>query len=123
MGRHNELEVFNLAQIVSVKYFFLSDGWTVGRVWEFGGLWNEAAWRRRPQIEQTNLCIFENGEKLWLYRVEDAILMVEVKPIDPTFASPQTRSIGQVVLKRLITADQAIDLLSKADVLVDQTED
>jgi hypothetical protein len=105
-----------------VKYFFLSDGWTVGRVWEFGGLWNEAAWRRKPQIEQTNLCIFENNEKLWLYRVEDAVLMVEVKPIAPELASPQTRSIGQVVLKRLISAEQAIDLLCKADLFLDRSE-
>jgi hypothetical protein len=49
--------------------------------------------------------------------------MLEVKPIDPAFASPQTRSIGQVVLKRLITADQAIDLLSKAEVFLERTED
>ncbi|GAB4381069.1 MAG: hypothetical protein Kow00121_38640 [Elainellaceae cyanobacterium] len=87
----------------------------MGRVWEFGGLWNEAAWRRKPLIEQTNLCILENGEKLWLYRVEDAILMVEVKPIAPSLAKPATRAIGQVVLKRLITAEQAIELLCKAD--------
>jgi hypothetical protein len=107
-----------------VKYFFLSDGWTVGRVWEFGGLWNEASWRRRPQIEQTNLCILENGEKLWLYRVEDAVLMLEVCPIDPAQANPATRSIGQVVLKRLITAEQAIDLLCKAEVFLEaRTED
>jgi hypothetical protein len=105
-----------------VKYFFLSDGWTVGRIWEFGGLWNEAAWRRRPQIEQTNLCILENGEKLWLYRVEDAVLMLEVKPIAPDLASPRTRSIGQVVLKRLITAEQAIDLLCKAEMFFDRAE-
>lgn len=105
-----------------MKYFFLSDGWTVGRVWEFGGLWNEAAWRRKPQIEQTNLCILENNEKLWLYRVEDAVLMIEVKPIAPELANPQTRSIGQVVLKRLITAEQAIDLLCKAEMFLDRPE-
>jgi hypothetical protein len=90
-----------------VKYFFLSEGWSVGRVWELGGLWNEVAWRRKPRIEPLELCIWENGEKLWLYRVEDEVLMVEVKP------SPIVESsvIGQVVLKRLITADQAIDIL------------
>jgi hypothetical protein len=100
-----------------VKYFFLSDGWSVGRVWEFGGLWNEASWRRKPEIQQTSLCMWENGEKLWLYRVEDAVLMVEVKPTGEAPDNPATRSIGQVVLKRLITADQALDLLSKADTL------
>lgn len=90
-----------------VKYFFLSDGWSVGRVWELGGLWNETAWRRKPQIERLNICIWENGEKLWLYRVEDEILMVEVKPTE----SVESSSIGQVVLKRLITAEQVIDLI------------
>ncbi|NJO43433.1 MAG: hypothetical protein HC769_37135 [Cyanobacteria bacterium CRU_2_1] len=105
-----------------MKYFFLSDGWTIGRVWEFGGLWNEASWRRKPEIEQTNLCILENGEKLWLYRVEDAVLMLEVRPIDPTLSKPETRSIGQVVLKRLITAEQAIDILCKAEAFLNRAE-
>jgi hypothetical protein len=93
--------------VMLVKYFFLSDGWSVGRVWELGGLWNETAWRRKPQIDRLNISIWENGEKLWLYRVEDEILMVEVKPT----AIVESSSIGQVVLKRLITADQAIDLI------------
>lgn len=90
-----------------MKYFFLSDGWCVGRVWEVGGLWNEVAWRRKPRIEQLGLSIWENGEKLWLYRVEEEVLMVEVKPSP----SVESGAIGQVVLKRLITADQAIDIL------------
>jgi len=94
-----------------VKYFFLSDGWSVGRVWEMGGLWNEVAWRRKPQIEPLDLCIWENGEKLWLYRVEDAVLMVEVKPTPAV----ESGAIGQVVLKRLITADQAIDIFCNAN--------
>ncbi len=76
-----------------------------------GGLWNEVAWRRKPRIEQLELCIWENGEKLWLYRVEDEVLMVEVKPT-PTVESG---AIGQVVLKRLITADQAIDIFCNAN--------
>ncbi|MDX2232044.1 MAG: hypothetical protein NW220_20580 [Leptolyngbyaceae cyanobacterium bins.349] len=93
-----------------MKYFFLSDGWIIGRIWELGGLWNESAWRRKPQIQQMELCIWENGEKLWLYRVEDAVLMLEVKP-GQAISEAATKNIGQVVLKRLITADQAIDLL------------
>jgi hypothetical protein len=97
-----------------VKYFFLSDGWIIGRVWELGGLWNESAWRRKPQIQQLELCLWENGEKLWLYRVEDAVLMVEVKPGEEIQAEAATRNIGQVVLKRLITADQVIDRLCVA---------
>lgn len=43
--------------------------------------------------------------------------MVEVKPI-ANAASAATRTIGQVVLKRLISGDQAIDLLSKAEMSV-----
>lgn len=79
-----------------------------------GGLWNENAWRRKPQIEQMNLCIWENNEKLWLYRVEDAVLMVEVKPEAPAQVERTAQNIGQVVLKRLMNADQAIDLLCAA---------
>jgi len=105
-----------------VKYFFLSDGWSVGRVWEFGGLWNETVWRRKPEISQTQLCIQEQGEKLWLYRVEDAVLMVEVVPLDGTSPRPGTKTIGQVVLKRLITADQAIDRLNTAEAVLNLME-
>jgi len=97
-----------------VKYFFLSDGWTVGRVWEFGGLWNENSWRRKPEIQQTNLCIFEQGEKLWLYRVEEAVLMVEVRPLDDASSDSASKNIGQVVLKRLISAEDAIERLNTA---------
>lgn len=94
-----------------MKYFFLSDGWAIGRIWELGGLWNEIAWRRKPEVEQTALYIWENDEKLWLYRVEDAILMVEVKPSLEVAATMSNPVIGQVVLKRLITADQAIEII------------
>ena len=109
--------VQNQAPIKFVKYFFLSDGWTVGRVWEFGGLWNENAWRRKPEIQQMNLYILEQGEKLWLYRVEDAILMVEVKPSRLAPADPTGTTIGQVVLKRLISAEEVIERLSTAATL------
>ena len=98
-----------------VKYFFLSDGWIVGRVWELGGLWDEGAWRRKPQICQLNLCIWEQGDRLWLYQVEDAVLMVEVKPTNPTQVDPAAQSIGQVVLKRLISADDVIERLCAAE--------
>ena len=98
-----------------MKYFFLSDGWIIGRIWELGGLWNEAARRRKPDIQQLDLCIWEQGEKLWLYRVEEAVLMVEVKPTEAVAIDPGSQAIGQVVLKRLITADQAIDLICKVN--------
>ncbi|MGB7249388.1 MAG: hypothetical protein WBC73_10645 [Phormidesmis sp.] len=94
----------------AMKYFFLSDGWTTGRVWEFGGLWNERAWHREPHLQKQSLCIKENNETLCLYAVEDAVLMVEVMPevVNQT-------AIGQVVLKRLLTADQMIERLCKEE--------
>ena len=94
----------------SVKYFFLSEGWITGRVWEFGGLWNEVAWQRKPNIQKLGLCIQENAEILWLYQVEEAVLMVEVKP-----AGIANQPIGQVVLKRLMSAEQVIEKLCTAE--------
>lgn len=104
----------------TVKYFFLSDGWSTGRVWEFGGLWDELAWQRKPYIRRLNLFIEEQGEKLWLYQVEDTVLMVEVTPQDTV-----KPTIGQVVLKRLISAEQVIERLceSKRVEIVDLNAD
>ncbi len=93
-----------------MKYFFLSEGWTTGRIWEFGGLWDEFAWQRRPHIQQMTLSIVENGETLWLYQVEDAVLMVEVRPV-----TESAKAIGQVVLKRLMSAEQVLERLCSAD--------
>lgn len=87
-----------------MKYFFLSEGWTIARVWGPQGLWNVAAWRRPPQIERMELCIVEKGERLWLYRAEDAVLMLEVKADSSNDAS----GIGQVVLKRLMDAEAVL---------------
>lgn len=106
--------------MTAVKYFFLSEGWVVGRVWQFGGLWDEISWRRKPQIEQLSLWIWERGERLWLYRVEEAVLMVEVKPTDSAPEHPADRTIGQVVLKRLISGDQVVDLLTASEHLGNQ---
>lgn len=97
-----------------VKYFFLSEGWAISRVWEPNGVWNETAWRRQPDIQPMNLCIWEKGEKLWLYRAEDAVLMVEVQPTEQASIKPSGQSIGHVVLKRLMNPDQVIDLICKA---------
>jgi hypothetical protein len=94
-----------------VKYFFLSEGWIVGRVWGVGGLWSETAWRRLPDIQQLNLCLWDQNEKMWLYCVEDAVLMVEVKPTDPLVQSDPTKNIGNVVLTRLISAEQVLERL------------
>lgn len=90
-----------------MKYFFLTDGWQIGRVWEPQGLWNEQAWRRSPIITQTCLYILEGTEKLWLYQVEEIIVMVEVKPRHP----PPDSTIGQVVLKRLMSAEDVLTYL------------
>lgn len=90
----------------------------MGRVWELGGLWNETAWRRKPDINQMDLYILENDEKLWLYRVEDAVLMVEVKPTIEVQSNSTAKGIGQVVLKRLISADQAIERLTAAEAVL-----
>jgi hypothetical protein len=95
-----------------VKYFFLSDGWTYGRVWEFGGLWDQASWRRKPKIKRLNCGTIQQGETLWLYEVEDAVLMVEVQPMPDNTSTP---SIGQVVLKRLISAEQVIEILTQSE--------
>lgn len=94
-----------------MKYFFLSDGWTYSRVWEFGGLWDRGNWGRNPEIKRLDCAITQQSEILWLYAVEDEVLMVEVKPEQ----NLQGSSIGQVVLKRLITAEQAIEVLNQSE--------
>ncbi len=62
----------------------------------------------------------ERGEKLWLHRVEDAVLMLEVKPSMPQ--DDPAHAIGQVVLKRLISAEQVIELLCSAEAVLDIPE-
>ncbi len=62
-----------------------------------------------------NICLVEAGTKLWLYRVEDAVLTVQVQPMATAQVDPAAQSIGQVVLKRLITAEQVIERLSGAE--------
>lgn len=98
-----------------MKYFFLADGWTYGRVWEFGGLWDRASWRRKPEIQRLNCGMVQQGETLWLYAVEDAVLMVEVQPLQTN--NEAESSIGQVILKRLISAEQAIEMLTRSQLV------
>ena len=103
-----------------MKYFFLADGWTTGRVWEFGGLWNQMAWQRSPHLQKQPLCIREGDEILRLYQAEDAILMVEVVPLTDLSGQPnieKDRPIGQVVLKRLLSADQAMEKLCNEETI------
>jgi hypothetical protein len=68
-----------------------------------------------------NLCLVEPSEKLWLYRVEDTVLTVEVKPIATAQGAPATQAIGQVVLKRLISAEQVIERLGAAEAMCQLT--
>ncbi|WP_044291079.1 hypothetical protein [Rivularia sp. PCC 7116] len=97
-----------------MKYFFLSDGWKVGRVWAFDGLWQVSAWRRHPEIERLNLCLVEENQVMWLYQVEEAIVTVEVQPALSASREMPPQNIGQVVLKRLISAEQVIERLGNA---------
>jgi hypothetical protein len=98
-----------------VKYFFLAQGWEIARVWEFSGLWNEGIWQRKPQIQRLSLGIEQQQEKLWLYQVEDSIVTIEVKPSQELTSS--TPTIGQVLLKRLIAAEQVIEVLAEAEII------
>ncbi|MEM6501657.1 MAG: hypothetical protein AAF685_07450 [Cyanobacteria bacterium P01_C01_bin.89] len=93
-----------------MKYFFLSEGWSIGRVWSTDGLWNEVAWRRSPTIDRMSVSIVEKGEALWLYRAEKEVVMLEVKPTE----AAGSQAIGQVVLKRLMDADQVIERLAQS---------
>jgi hypothetical protein len=97
-----------------MKYFFLSEGWTIGRVWALGGLWQVNAWRRQPDIQRINICLLENNEVFWLYRVEEEIMTLEVKPMPELQKEPINRGIGQVVIKRLMTAEQVLERLGTA---------
>jgi hypothetical protein len=90
-----------------MKYFFLSQGWQIRRVWETSGLWNERVWRRKPQIDRMGVYLVDAAEKMALYKVEDAVQMVEVTPeahTDP--------AIAQVRIKRLISAEQALERIT-----------
>ncbi len=100
-----------------VKYFFLSEGWTHERVWEFGGLWDYASWRRKPEIKRLNLAVVEKGQVLWLYQAEEAVLMIEVVPTEEVV---DPGPFGQVVLKRLISAEQVIERLEKAEKIINE---
>lgn len=100
-----------------MKYFFLAEGWIIGRVWELGGLWDEMTWRRAPHIQRLNLGIMEAGEVFWLYQIEKAVLMVEVKSSNP---QAEGSTIGQVVIKRLIDAEQVIERLRISETILNQ---
>lgn len=88
-------------------------------MWEFGGLWDFSVWQRQPHIKPLNLGIIDKQEIFWLYQVEDAVLMVEVKPTTPT--QDQTKPFGQVLLRRLISADQVIERLTVVEEVINRS--
>jgi hypothetical protein len=94
-----------------MKYFFLSQGWQIRRVWETSGLWNERAWRRKPVISKMGIYLVDRSEKMSLYKVEDAVQMVEVIPEDDA-SSKNEVAIAQVRIKRLISAEQALERIT-----------
>lgn len=103
-----------------MKYFFLTEGWTHHRIWERSGLWNDIMWRRKPHIRPLPLGIVENDQILWLYEVEPAVIMVEVKPTTSEVVNDS--NIGQVVLKRLMDSQQVLETLLKAQDVIKSTE-
>ena len=95
----------------------MTAGLTIG----FGNLADcgiEATGDANLRSERLDCGILQQQEILWLYAVEDAVLMVEVEPEQEPHS---TSNIGQVVLKRLITAEQAIDVLNRAELVFNST--
>lgn len=70
-------------------------------------------------IDRLNLAIIERGEVLWLYGVEDAVIMLEVFPSNDEIADT-VPTIGQVVIKRLISGEQALEILQSAETVIKQ---
>lgn len=103
-----------------MKYFFLTEGWTYKRVWERGGIWNEIQWRRPPHVKPLSLGMVENDQTLWLFEVEEAVIMVEVIPISDVARS--NSNIGQVVLKRLMDSRQVIYTLINAQKIINNLD-
>ncbi|UFP92990.1 hypothetical protein [Gloeobacter morelensis] len=97
-----------------MKYFFLAEGWRVARVWDSAGIWDDLVQRRKPLLERINLGIVEQGEAFWLYRTEEAVVMVEVKRTEQS-TNPAVQGIAQVLLKRLIDARETLERLSGAE--------
>ena len=99
-----------------MKYFFLSQGWQVRRVWEVTGLWNEMAWRRRPIIVPIGVYLVDGKEEMVLYKVEEAIQAVEAIPEELTQNSTTSinnenkkPAIAQVRITRLLSAEQVLE--------------
>jgi len=102
-----------------MKYFFLSQGWRVRRVWDVSGLWNEMAWRRRPIIIPIGVYLVDSREEMVLYKVEESIQAVEAIPEDLSNNRDRIVSndgskvaIAQVRISRLLSAEQVLDRIT-----------
>ncbi len=102
-----------------MKYFFLSQGWRVRRVWEVSGLWNDMAWRRRPIIISIGVYLVDGREEMVLYKVEEAIQAIEAIPEDLANTSDHIVSndsskvaIAQVRISRLLSAEQVLERIT-----------
>ncbi len=101
-----------------MKYFFLSQGWRVRRVWDVSGLWNEMAWRRRPIIITVGVYLVDDREEMVLYKVEESIQAVEAIPEvsnnhDRILSNDGSKvAISQVRISRLLSAEQALERIT-----------
>ena len=64
-----------------------------------------------------DICLVDKNETFWLYRVEEAILTVEVKPTPSAQVDSAAKSIGQVVLKRLMGSEQVLERLASGQTM------
>lgn len=95
-----------------MKYFFLTQGWRLRRVWEVSGLWNEMAWRRKPIIIPIGVYLVDGKEEMILYKVEEVIQAIEVIPEELQKSSESSDSnpaIAQVRITRLLSAEQVLE--------------
>ena len=65
-----------------MKYFFLSDGWIVGRVWGVGGLWTDAGWRRQPDIQKLNVSAVDAVRKIYQRGCKAGVFRSGIEPLD-----------------------------------------
>lgn len=95
-----------------MKYFFLSQGWQLRRVWEVSGLWNDIAWRRKPIIIPIGIYLVDGKEEMILYKVEEVIQAIEVIPEElprSRDSSDSQPAISQVRITRLLSAEQVLE--------------
>jgi len=74
------------------------------------------------RIFRMNLCLVEEKRKLWLYRIGRRSFNRGGKTQSPKSA-PAAQAIRQVVLKRLITAEQVIERLGAAETMCQLTKE